>query len=196
MISGPDFTGQDCKLSKNQPMRPILSFLIVSLFIQVQANARVITDSIPAEPKDVESQDAIIAALYSVISGPAGQTRNWDRMRTLFLPEAKLVATGKKPDGMMGKRVMTLEDYIKIAGPSLEKDGFFENEISRKTDQYGSVVHLFSTYESRRTLNDEKPFMRGINSIQLWFDGKRWWILTVFWQGETTDNPIPKAYLN
>jgi len=177
-------------------MRPILTFLIVSLFIQVQANARIITDSIPAEPKDVESQDAIIAALYSVISGPAGQTRNWDRMRTLFLPEAKLVATAKKPDGLMGKRTMSLEDYIKVSGPFLEKDGFFETEISRKTDQYGSVVHIFSTYESRRTLNDEKPFMRGINSIQLWFDGKRWWILTVFWQGETTDNPIPKAYLN
>ncbi len=177
-------------------MRPLIALLIISLFIQVQANARVTTDSIPAELKDVESQDAIIAALYSVISGPAGQIRNWDRMRTLFLQEAKLVATGKKPDGMMGKRVMALEDYIKTAGPALEKDGFFEKEISRKTDRYGSVVHIFSTYESRRTLMDEKPFMRGINSIQLWFDGKRWWILNVFWQGESADNPIPKEYLN
>jgi hypothetical protein len=177
-------------------MRPIITILLLSLFIQVPASARSITDSIPPDTKDVESQDAIIAALYSVISGPAEQSRNWDRMRTLFLPEAKLVATGKKPDGMMGKRVMSLEDYIKMAGPTLVKDGFFEKEISRKTDQYGSVVHLFSTYESRRTLKDEKPFMRGINSIQLWFDGKRWWILSVFWQGETADNPIPKAYLN
>lgn len=97
---------------------------------------------------------------------------------------------------MMGKRVMSLEDYIKLSGPVLEKDGFFEKEISRKTDQYGSVVHIFSTYESRRTVKDEKPFMRGINSIQLWFDGKRWWILSVFWQGETADNPIPQQYLN
>lgn len=78
----------------------------------------------------------------------------------------------------------------------LEKDGFFEKEISRKTDQYGSVVQIFSTYESRRTIKDEKPFMRGINSIQLWFDGKRWWILTIFWQGETPDNPIPDKYLH
>ncbi|HOZ70448.1 MAG TPA: hypothetical protein PLB49_15260 [Chitinophagaceae bacterium] len=177
-------------------MRSFIIFLIISLFIQIPGNARVITDSIPAETKDVDCQDAIIAALYSVISGPAGQARNWDRMRTLFLPEAKLVATGKKSDGMMGKRVMSLEEYIKVSGPFLEKDGFFENEISRKTDQYGSVVHIFSTYESRRTLKDEKPFMRGINSIQLWFDGKRWWILTVFWQGESTDNPIPQQYLN
>lgn len=172
------------------------SVLILLLaIIQVQLRAAV-TDSIPADQKDVGTVDAIIAALYNTISGPAGELRNWDRFRTLFLPEARLVATGKRPDGMMGKRIMSVEDYIKASGPFLEKDGFFENEISRKTDRYGSVVHLFSTYESRRTLKDEKPFMRGINSIQLWFDSKRWWILTVFWQGESDDNPIPQDYLN
>ena len=146
--------------------------------------------------KDVGTADAIIAAIYNTISGPAGELRNWDRFRTLFLPEARLVATGKRPDGMMAKRIMSVEDYIKLSGPILEKDGFFEKEISRKTDRYGSVVQLFSTYESRRTLKDEKPFMRGINSIQLWFDGKRWWVLTIFWQGESEDNPIPKEYLD
>lgn len=177
-------------------MRYLILLFCLSVFSISSTAASGITDSIPAAPGDVESQDAIIAALYSVISGPAGEARNWNRMRTLFLPEAKLVATGKRADGMMGKRVMSLEDYIKLSGPVLEKDGFFEKEISRKTDQYGSVVHIFSTYESRRTVKDEKPFMRGINSIQLWFDGKRWWILSVFWQGETADNPIPQQYLN
>ncbi len=177
-------------------MRQLIIIVLLSLLSATSSRAAAITDSIPAAPADVESQDAIIAALYAVISGPAGEARNWDRMRTLFLPEAKLVATGKRPDGMMGKRVMSLEYYIKLSGPVLEKDGFFEKEISRKTDQYGAVVHIFSTYESRRTVKDEKPFMRGINSIQLWFDGKRWWILTIFWQGETPDNPIPDKYLH
>jgi hypothetical protein len=172
------------------------SFLILLLVVlQIQLRAAV-TDSIPADPKDVGTADAIISTLYNTISGPAGELRNWDRFRTLFLPEARLVATGKRPDGMMGKRNMSVEDYIKLSGPFLEKEGFFENEISRKTDRYGSVVQLFSTYESRKTLKDEKPFMRGINSIQLWFDGKRWWILTVFWQGESEDNPIPADYLH
>lgn len=152
-------------------------------------------DSIPVNKKDTESIDAIVAALYDVISDPAGEKRNWDRMRTLFLPEGKLVATGKKTDGIMGKKLMTLEEYIVTSGPFLEKDGFFEREIGRKTEQYGSVAHVFSTYDSKRTLQDTKPFMRGINSIQLWFDGKRWWILSVFWQAETPDNPIPEKYL-
>ncbi len=153
-------------------------------------------DSIPANPKDVESIDAIIGALYNVISGPAGEARNWDRMRTLFIPEAKMMATGKRPDGSMARRVMAVEDYIKTSGPFLEKNGFFEREIGRTMDRFGSVVHVFSTYDSKKTLQDEKPFMRGINSIQLWFDGSRWWIVSVFWQAESPDNPLPEKYIN
>jgi hypothetical protein len=158
--------------------------------------ARPVADSIPANINDVESVDAIIHALYNVISGPAGEKRNWDRMRTLFITEGKLMATGKRPDGTMGKRVMTVEDYITTSGPFLEKDGFFEREIGKKTEQFGSVVHVFSTYDSKRRLEEEKPFMRGINSIQLWNDGKRWWIVSIFWQAETPDNLIPEKYIN
>lgn len=174
-----------------------IAVLLLNLFCLTNVHAVPnIPDSIPVNSKDVESIDAIIRSLYNVISGPAGEKRNWDRMRTLFIAEGKLMATGKRQDGSMGKRVMTVEDYIATSGPFLEKDGFFEREIGRKTEQYGSVVHVFSTYDSKRKLEDEKPFMRGINSIQLWNDGKRWWVVSVFWQAETPDNPIPEKYLN
>ena len=175
-----------------------VSYLIIitSFFCTTSLFANNRPDSIPANPKDVESPDALVAALYNVISGPAGEKRNWDRMRTLFLPEGRLMATGKKSDGTMGKKILTVEDYIATSGPFLEKEGFFEREIGRRTEQFGSVVHVFSTYDSKRKLNDEKPFMRGINSIQLWNDGKRWWILTVFWQAETPDNLIPEKYID
>ena len=153
------------------------------------------TDSIPADKKDVGSMDGILTALYDVISGPAGEKRNWDRMRTLFIPEARLIPTNRRADGSTGRRVMNVEEYINSSGPFLEKNGFFEKEISRKVDQYGGIVQVFSTYEAKRTLADEKPFMRGINSIQLWFDGNRWWVVTIFWQSETPENPIPEKYL-
>lgn len=153
-------------------------------------------DSIPAQTKDVESPTAIVAALYDVISGPAGQKRNWPRMRTLFLPEGKMIATGVRPTGQATKRVMNVEDYINSSGPYLEKEGFYESEIGNKTEQFGNIVHVFSTYESKHKADDEKPFMRGINSIQLWNDGKRWWIVTVLWQAENKDTPIPSKYIN
>lgn len=175
-------------------MRKALMIATIILFYTT-TNAAQPVDSIPADPKDVSSPAAIVAAVYEVISGPAGQKRNWDRMRTLFVPDARMIPTGKRPTGEITRRVLTVEDYIINSGPFLEKEGFFETEIGKKTEQYGNIVHVFSTYESKRTLADEKPFMRGINSFQLWFDGKRWWVITIFWQSESPDNPIPEKYI-
>ncbi len=76
-----------------------------------------------------------------------------------------------------------------------EATGFFEKEIARRTDCFGNVCQIFSTYESRRTESDAKPFERGVNAIQLVRDGKRWWISSVAWDTERTDNPIPPQYL-
>jgi hypothetical protein len=132
---------------------------------------------------DVATMDSIIAALYDLISGPAGK-RNWDRFRSLFAPGARLIANSVRPTGEVVSRVMTVDDYAQRNGPFFEKQGFFEREAARHTDAFGNIAQVFSTYESRHAKEDAKPFQRGINSIQLMNDGKRWWIVTVFWQGE------------
>jgi hypothetical protein len=148
-----------------------------------------------ANPADVASIDSIIAAVYDVISGPAGKKRDWDRMRSLFVPGARLIPTGARPGGVYGSRVWTVDEYIARSSGFLEKEGFFENEVARVTEQFGQIAHAFSTYESRHTQADEKPFARGINSIQLMNDGKRWWIVTIFWQGEDEKTKLPEKYL-
>ena len=148
-----------------------------------------------ANPADVASLDAILRSLYDVISGPAGQARNWDRMRSLFTPGARLIPTGRRPDGTRRIVTWTVDEYITAVGPQLERGGFFEREIARRVERYGNIVHVFSTYESRRAAEDPQPFARGINSIQLWYDDTRWWVVTIFWEGERPDNPIPSKYL-
>ena len=148
-----------------------------------------------ADPADVASVDAIVAAVYDVISGPAGQARDWDRWRSLFIPEARLIAVGRRQEGVAQPRVMTPEDYVQSAGGSLEESGFFEDEIGRVQEEFGPVVHLFSAYQSRRTLDDPEPFSRGINSFQLMHDGNRWWVVTIFWTSEGPDFPIPQRYI-
>jgi hypothetical protein len=150
-----------------------------------------------AKPEDVGSIDGLMKALYDVISGPAGQQRDWARMRSLFAPGARMIPT-RPPRNAADSGSMTVwspDDYVTRAGPMLEKDGFFEKEIGRTTDRYGNIAQIFSTYESRRTPAAAKPFMRGINSIQAWNDGKRWWIVSIFWEGESPSNPIPAKYL-
>lgn len=151
--------------------------------------------AVAANPADVKSMDAILAALYDVISGPAGKKRDWDRFRSLFAPGARLIPASKRPDGAFEARVLDPEGYITRAAPFLEKQGFYEREISRKVESFGQIAHVFSTYDSRHTAEDKTPFARGINSIQLLNDGKRWWVITVYWDSERPDNPLPPQYL-
>lgn len=148
-----------------------------------------------ADPGDVESVDSILTALYDVISGPAGQARDWDRFRSLFIPEARLIPTGRSPQGEHGYNVWSPGEYAERAGRSLEQNGFFEREIARTEERFGPVVHAFSTYDSKRNADDPEPFARGINSIQLMHDGDRWYVVTIYWAAERSDLPIPGQYL-
>lgn len=138
-------------------------------------------------PEDVVTVDGILAAVYASISGPAGQPRDWERFRSVMHPQARLM-----PSGPRGVSVRTVDEYIRQATPSLQGGGFFENEIGRRSDRYGNIVHLMSAYESLRTAGGE-PFARGVNSFQLFFDGARWWVMSILWEQETPQNPIPKG---
>ena len=168
---------------------------LILIFLAMTAIGSYSFPQTTANAKDVSSIDAIIGALYDVISGPVGEKRDWGRMRSLFVPEARLIPTGRNPHGETFYRMMSVDDYVNTSGKWLEGNGFFEKEIHRRVHQYGTMAQVFSTYAARKSEKDEKPFMRGINSIQLMNDGERWWILNVYWLGETNDNLLPKEYL-
>ena len=153
----------------------------------------------PADAADVATVDAIIAALYDVISGPAGKQRDWKRLHSLFLPEARMVAVGPRPAGPaaanFGARAMSVDDYIARTTKPFGEAGFFESELARSTDTFGQVVHVLSTYEARHAAADAKPFARGVNSIQLYHDGARWWIVNLMWRAEDDKLALPERLL-
>jgi len=190
-----------------KPCKMLISLLLFSSFGFAQSSA---TPSLsPSQPaasqtapagsakaEDFESVDSILTATYEVISGPAGKKRDWDRFRSLFYPGARLIPTGKRPsESDVRARVFTPEEYIQRSSPFLEKEGFFERGVSNKIERYANIAQVFSTYESRHNVDDAEPFQRGINSFQLVFDGKRWWVMTILWQGETPETPIPTEFL-
>jgi hypothetical protein len=148
-----------------------------------------------ADPADVESIGAIITAVYDVISGEAGEERDWDRWHSLFAPNATLSSVGQDREGNVGRSLMTPTSWVEGAGVAITRDGFIEAEIGRVTEGYGLIAHAFSTYESYRSASDSEPFARGINSFQLMNDGNRWWVVSVFWQSEGPSNPIPAKYV-
>lgn len=184
-------------------MTKILPALLMCASISFAQSFSVQSSSTPqpaptsqARAEDVQSIDAILAATYDVISGPAGKKRDWDRFRSLFYPGSRLIPVGKRPNETeVRARVLSPDDYIERSAPVLEKEGFFERGVSNAIEHYGNIAQVFSTYESRHASDDAKPFQRGINSFELVNDGKRWWVMTILWEGETPDNPIPAEYL-
>ena len=144
-------------------------------------------------PQDVATIDGVVAAYYEVVSGPPGQRRDWARDRTLYIPGMKFVAMSEK-DGKPVAEVMAHDEYVHRVDGWLVENGFFEKEIHRETRRYGNIAQVWSTYESRQKA-DGPVIARGINSLELYWDGARWWVASAVWDSERKDNPIPKEYL-
>jgi hypothetical protein len=147
-------------------------------------------------PADVASIDAIITAAYDSISGSAGEKRNWERERSLYYPGARLIPTARPGENDdLAPEMLDVDGFTARVKSYVTEHGFYEKEIARRTEHFGHIAHVWSTYESRHNADDPEPFMRGINSIQLFNDGSRWWILTIYWQLESPVDPIPADYL-
>jgi hypothetical protein len=144
---------------------------------------------------DTGSIDAIIRALYESISGPAGAARDWERFRSLLFPGALLVRTSIGPDGVPQARAMDARAYEADTTEYFRREPFHEAGVASRAQRFGNIAHVMSVYEARHAPSDPAPFMRGINSIQLLHDGRRWWIVSVLWDREREGNPIPEEYL-
>ncbi|MBL4736404.1 MAG: hypothetical protein JKY18_13910 [Flavobacteriales bacterium] len=163
-------------------------FCVFSLTIRAQSSSEINIGK-------VQSLDNTLSTLYSVISGEKGQERDWELFKYLFHPDARLIPSAKNKAGVYTAQYMTPEDYINEAGKWLVENGFFEKEIHRSVSTFGNITQVFSTYASFNSEADKKPFMRGINSIQLLNDGERWWVINIYWTQESEENAIPKEYL-
>jgi hypothetical protein len=165
----------------------------VGMAVSALAQGRVPVATVAPRPADVASIDGMLRAWYEVISGPAGQARDWARDRTLYMKDLRFVQVGAGKNGQTSVRITDHQAYVDGSDAAM-KAGFFEREIHRVTQRFGPIAHVWSTYESRRT--EQGPVIaRGINSIELFWDGQRWWIANAIWTDETPENPIPKAYL-
>lgn len=177
----------DAKALPTQPPAPKPGDIVqnaVSLAAQAPA----------AKPEDVKSPEAIVAACYDVISGAPGD-RNWDRFRSLFAPSARLTASVETPDGKHIVQLLNVEQYAQHAGAYFQKTGFYEHGIHNEMQRFGNVAQIFTSYESRHS-PAEVPFEHGINSFQVLYDGQRWWVVSILWDEERKDNPLPAGMVN
>jgi hypothetical protein len=153
-------------------------------------------------PSDVDTVDHLVASLYDVISGPAGKPRDWDRFRSLFLPDGRLgvvvpemPATKDAPARKGDAVFLTPDMYVQRDDSYFKTHGFFERSIANRVEEFGNLIHVWSTYESRHAENDSQPFTRGINSIQIVHSRGRFWVASVLWDDERPGLTLPEKYL-
>lgn len=165
----------------------------VFLAAAAAAQTHVPVATVAPRPEDVATIDGMIKAYYEVVTGPAGQPRDWARDRSLYIKDLRFVIVDYDKSGQPAPKIVDHQQFVDSSNASLMK-GFVEKEIHRVTERFGPMAHVWSTYETRQT--ETGPIIqRGINSIELFWDGKRWWIANAIWTDETKDNPIPKEYL-
>ena len=169
-----------------------ISTILFIVFVSVNTSTIAQSDKYASK---VKTLDSTIKTLYAVISGEKGAARDWDLFNYLFKPEAKLIPTGTNKQGIHVARYMTPQDYINTSGKWLVDNGFFEKEVARSVHKFGNIAQVFTTYEAYKSEADTKPFMTGINSVQMLYDNNRWWIINIYWQQASKRNPIPKKYL-
>ncbi|MBO6574525.1 MAG: hypothetical protein JJ896_03840 [Rhodothermales bacterium] len=163
----------------------VLSLAMGSLAVSTSAQEWPVPDS-----ADVSTLDGIMRAYYEVVSGAAGSARDWDRDKSLHIPGALVVITGAVGDSV-AIRPVTISEWHERSGP-VQQNGFFEYEIARQVRQHGSTVHVWSTYEWKST-PDGPVGGQGINSIEMVWDGERFWITSWGFDGRGT--PVPLEYL-
>jgi len=195
-----------------------LGLFLMSLALTAEAQQRApaaapeqppLVGSIAAHPgwpeaknaKDVDTVDHLVASLYDVISGAAGKARDWDRFRSLFLPDGRLGvirpgSAAHDDPARKGDAVLLSPDiYVERDDPYFKTHGLFEHSIANRIDEFGDLIHVWSTYDSRHAESDAQPFARGINSIQIVHAQGRYWIASIMWDAERPGLTLPEKYL-
>jgi hypothetical protein len=172
---------------------PRLRSLVVPLAALLCAPASALAQSLPADPADVGTIEAIVHAYYDVINGPPGAPRQWRRDSTLYMPGATFVSMDVR-DGLPVARVMTPEEFRRAVNASFVARGFFETEIGSRIERFGNVAQVRSAYETRQVA-DGPLTGRGVNYLMLYWDGSRWWITGAVWDDERPDNPLPEGWI-
>lgn len=172
-------------------MRFILLFLGI-IFFTSNISAQDIEDQYKA---NVSSIDSIVTSIYEVVSGKKGEERDWGLHRKIFHPEAKIITNYVNDQGRYQIHFNGVEEYVDTYREYFKNNNLHEVDVNRKVEIFGNMAHVLSTFESYNTPDESTPYKQGIASIQLYNDGERWWVLSMYYKNENEKDKIPTKYL-
>jgi hypothetical protein len=137
--------------------------------------------------------DKTLTAMYEVISFPEGSEPDWHRMKSLFHASARLVRI--TPEGV---EFFDLPSFQAMSMEMLDRGlytCFFEVELARTAQVFGSFAHVLSAYETKRSPYASSCLTRGVNSIQLLSTSAGWQVLSLMWDEESERNRLELSQL-
>ena len=172
----------------------LLALLAVSASLGAQRPATrrpIVVEKRAAADSDVKSIDAIMRTFYDVVSGPAGTPRQWSRDRGLYVPDVRFYVLSER-NGTVRMNALSHQQYVDAVDSSSTADGFVEFETARCVRRFGNLATVWSAYDGYHGAGATRTTAgRGVNAVQLYWDGRRWWITSVSWDSERANNRIP-----
>jgi hypothetical protein len=149
----------------------------------------------PLARADDETPEACVHALYTVISGPPDAPRDWARFRRLCRPDARFLLATRGPDGAPLTQAFDVDAFVAEGTRSFAQRGLWERELVGRSERFGRVAHVFSSYESRLDRPDAPVVSRGVNSIQLVEEPDGGWrIAHLTWDRVPAEQPLPPTW--
>jgi len=128
---------------------------------------------------------------YQIISGRAGEKRNWEEFKQIFIPGALLSSAATKSNENSKSVIWNVDSYIQHLSLFLSANDFFERGYDYKIESTTNIAHVFSKYEARKTKDDSEILKRGINYIRLVKHEEVWKIVSMIWEDK---NEKPKSF--
>lgn len=142
--------------------------------------------------EDVSTINGLMKAFYEVVSGEAGEKRQWERDLSIHNPKA-VYSYMSNVNGELQQVTLSLEEFHKETDNMVLETAFYETEINREVKIYGNIANVWSTYETRLEKNGIVA-RRGINSVQLFYSKNKWEIISLIFDRETANNRIPITF--
>lgn len=146
-------------------------------------------------PEEAGSIDSIVSSIFAIISGEKGEEGDWELMKNIFHPKARLMTGYPDEAGINELRVFSVEEYISTFRNDFYNMTFYEKDVKNEIERFGDLAHVLSTYQAFTTKEMAQPVRTGVASIQLYHDGERWWVLSMYWKNGSKEDPVPSIYL-
>ncbi len=139
----------------------------------------------------LRTADGVVGELYKLVTFEAGALPDWDKVKSLFLDQAVVVLRTARDKTTVFSVDGFVEDFVRFSERAdVEKKGFSERIVHKKSMVYGDIAHILVLYEAHITGSPRAP-QQGVDSFQLIRKDGRWWVVSITNEIVTADRPVP-----